>query len=67
MMSVAEIETPQTEYDRVARWRLEQLERAGYDETAALLLAELTEVDLHLATDLLRRGCSSDTALRILL
>jgi hypothetical protein len=67
MMSVAEIETPQTEYDRVARWRLEQLVRAGYDETAALLLAELTHVDLHLATDLLRRGCSSDTALRILL
>ena len=66
-MTVAEIEIVDTEDDRVARWRLEQLVRAGYEETAALLLAELTHVDLHLATELLRRGCSSDTALRILL
>jgi hypothetical protein len=66
-MTVAEIEIVETEDDRVARWRLEQLVRAGYDETAALLLAELMHVDLHLAADLLRRGCSSDTALRILL
>ena len=66
-MTVAEIETHETEDGRVVRWRLETLVRAGYPETDALLLAELTLVDLHLATDLLRRGCSPDTALRILL
>ncbi len=66
-MTVVEIETPQTEGERVAHWRLEQLVRAGYDEPAALLLADVRHVDLHLATDLLRRGCPTDTALRILL
>ena len=66
-MTVAEIEIPQTEGERVAHWRLEQLVRAGYDEPAALLLADDRHVDLHLATDLLRSGCPTDTALRILL
>jgi len=55
-----------TEDERVSRWRLEQLVRAGYDELDAVLLAELG-VDLHVATDLLRRGCPVETALRILL
>ena len=66
-MTVAEIEIPQTEGERVAHWRLEQLVRAGYDEPAALQLADVRDVDLHLATDLLRNGCPTDTALRILL
>ena len=66
-MTVTEFEIVETEDDRVARWRLEQLLRAGYQETDALLLAETTQIDLHLATDLLRRGCAADTALRILL
>jgi hypothetical protein len=66
-MAVTEFEIVETEDDRVARWRLEQLLRAGYQETDALLLAETTQIDLHVATDLLRRGCSADTALRILL
>ena len=51
----------------VTGWRMEELRRAGYDERAALMLALHTEVDLHLATDLLRRGCPEATALRILL
>jgi hypothetical protein len=60
-------ETPVTEDERVARWRLEQLVRAGYDEIEAVLLAEVGDVDLHVATDLLRNGCPVETALRILL
>jgi hypothetical protein len=66
-MTVIETDIPETEDERVARWRLEQLVRAGYDETAALILADLVDVDLHLAVDLVSRGCTSDTALRILL
>jgi hypothetical protein len=66
-MSVTETHIQETEDDRVARWRLEQLTRAGYEETAALVLADLVDVDLHLAVDLVRHGCPSDTALRILL
>jgi hypothetical protein len=64
-MSVTETHIQETEDDRVARWRLEQLTRAGYEETAALVLADLVDVDLHLAVDLVRQGCPSDTALRI--
>ena len=66
-MSVVETHIQETEDERVARWRLEQLTRAGYEETAALVLADLVDVDLHLAVDLVRQGCPSDTALRILL
>ena len=66
-MTVIETDIPESEDERVARWRLEQLLRAGYDETAALILADLVDVDLHLAVDLVSRGCAFDTALRILL
>jgi hypothetical protein len=55
------------ETERVVLWREEELERVGYERDAALDLAERTYVDLHLAMDLLRRGCPVDTALRILL
>lgn len=66
-MSVVETQIHETEDERVARWRLEQLTRAGYEETAALVLADMVDIDLHLAVDLVRHGCPSDTALRILL
>ncbi|HEU5490369.1 MAG TPA: hypothetical protein VFU84_06205 [Gaiellaceae bacterium] len=66
-MSVVETQIHETEDERVARWRLEQLTRAGYEETAALVLADMVDIDLHLAVDLVRQGCPSDTALRILL
>jgi hypothetical protein len=65
-MTVVETYVQETEDERVARWRLEQLVRAGYEETAALVLADLVHVDLHAAIDLVGRGCPSDTALRIL-
>jgi hypothetical protein len=60
------LEEQETERERVVSWRLEELERAGYHPQAAWELAERTDVDLHAASDLLRRGCPPDTALRIL-
>jgi hypothetical protein len=55
------------ERDRVRCWRLEELIRAGYSPHEALALSGDPEVDLHLAVQLLARGCPTETALRILL
>jgi hypothetical protein len=57
----------ETEIERIEAWRAEELHRAGYDATAAEKLAVRHDVDLHLAADLLRRGCSQELALEILL
>jgi hypothetical protein len=57
----------EAEAERVRTWRLEELERAGYDRRAAVELAERTDVDLHLAVEIVRAGCPTSTALRILL
>ncbi len=57
----------ETEMERIERWRAEELERAGYEPRVAGKLAVRHDVDLHLAVDLLGRGCSPDLALRILL
>jgi hypothetical protein len=51
----------------ILAWRIAVLDRAGYDEGDAVLLAAVKDVDLHLAVDLLDQGCSPETALRILL
>jgi len=59
--------TTETEQERIVRWRAEELERAGYEPTAASLLAARNDVDLHYAIDLLRNGCAADLALQILL
>jgi hypothetical protein len=56
-----------TELQRIERWRAEELERAGYDRKQAAELAARHDVDLHVAVDLLRQGCSPDLALSILL
>jgi len=56
----------ETENERVLRWRLGELRRAGFGFQDAVLLALSPDVDLHLATDLLGRGCPVETALRIL-
>lgn len=67
-MSAAELELVyQSEIDRIQQWRHEELERAGYDPESALVLAASHDVDLHGAVNLLRRGCSVDLALQILL
>lgn len=51
----------------VADWRFQQLRQAGWPETDALLLAERPEIDLHLACELLERGCDVSLACEILL
>lgn len=61
------VEDRETEAERILSWRLEELERAGYDARSAFDLAERADVDLHRAVELLRRGCPAATALRILL
>ncbi len=57
----------ETESDRVERWRAEALERAGYDIPTAAVLAIRTDVDLHLAIELVEHGCTPELAMRILL
>jgi hypothetical protein len=67
-VSVTEVhEHQETEAERVSRWRAEELERAGYELSAAAVLAASAGVDLHLAVDLLERGCPQDVAMQILL
>ena len=66
-MAAAELTTQETEVERIARWRAEELERAGYEAAAASLLAARMDVDLHYAIDLLRNGCAPELALQILL
>lgn len=56
-----------TGFEQVVRWRKRELEAAGYEAADAFVLANRTDIDLHLATDLLHRGCPHETALRILL
>ena len=66
-MSAAEVHLQETENDRVERWRTEALERVGYAPDAAAMIAARHDVDLHLAIELIERGCSPDVALKILL
>jgi hypothetical protein len=51
---------------RVLGWRIEQLIAGGFDSDEALVLALDRNVDLHEATELVRRGCPPQTAFRIL-
>lgn len=57
---------PRTAKDDVFRWRFDCLRRTGYSHYDARVLAR-AEVDLHLACELLLRGCPAALALRILL
>ena len=57
----------ETDVERIMRWRLEELKQAGFEGSAALAIAADTEIDLHLAIKLLRRGCPPALAARILL
>ena len=57
----------ETEQERIERWRAHELERAGFEASAAALLATRNDVDLHYAIDLLRNGCEPELALQILL
>jgi hypothetical protein len=67
-MTAAQFETMgETEVEAILRWRFDVLVRSGYDIGSALVLASHVEVDLHDASALVRRGCPSETALKILL
>jgi hypothetical protein len=55
------------EASTILAWRWDELRRAGYGFEDALLLGISCYVDLHLATDLLARGCPADVAVQILL
>ncbi|HEX6681023.1 MAG TPA: hypothetical protein VF063_10280 [Gaiellaceae bacterium] len=57
----------ETEIERIEAWRAEELRRAGYDAASAGKLAVRHDVDLHVAADLIRSGCSLELALDILL
>ena len=65
-MPVTDATIKEPEQERVARWRAEALERAGFESDAAAELASRVDVDLHRAIELLERGCPPETALRIL-
>ena len=54
------------ERSKVESWRLHILIEAGYPLTTAERLA-VSEADLHLACEMLGRGCLPDTAAEILL
>jgi Protein of unknown function (DUF5661) len=61
------VATPARGDETVVRWRLVQLLRGGYDRADAERLARRTDVDLHFAINLVRRGCPPQIAQRILL
>ena len=52
---------------RVLGWRIERLMAVGFDSDAAFVLALDRTVDLHDATELVKRGCAPETAFRILI
>jgi hypothetical protein len=62
-----EIAVEELDDDGVLKWRFEALRHAGYSAAAAAELACAPDVDLHVAVDLVARGCDHATALRILL
>ena len=67
-MPAAEVHVvTETEIERIERWRDEALIRAGYEPADAAALAARHDIDLHLAVELLERGCPPEPALEILL
>jgi len=65
--TAAETDVRDETLELVEAWRAEQLETAGYAAQAAAELAPRHDVDLHVAIDLVTRGCPADLALKILL
>ncbi|HWB23705.1 MAG TPA: hypothetical protein VG652_12565 [Gaiellaceae bacterium] len=59
-------EFPQTEREKVESWRLHVLIEAGYPLPLAEKIAH-SEADLHHAVELIRAGCTHETAAEILL
>jgi hypothetical protein len=65
-MNAALAELEEQDVGGVLRWRFQALRAAGYDVDEALELATIPNVDLHVAVDLVSKGCPPQTALRIL-
>jgi hypothetical protein len=65
-MPAAETPVRSSEQELVETWRAQELERGGYDTDAAAELARRSDVDLHAAVELLRKGCPPEVALQIL-
>ena len=59
-------EYDQTEREKVASWRLHVLMEAGFPLPLAERLAQ-SNADLHRAVELVRQGCTFETAAEILL
>jgi hypothetical protein len=57
---------PQSEHEKVVSWRLHVLVEAGYPNELAERIAH-SEADLHHAVELIRAGCTHETAAEILL
>lgn len=55
------------EHSNVEKWRLHVLMEAGYSLGVAQRLAMSVGVDLHVACEILKEGCSEATAAEILL
>jgi hypothetical protein len=56
-----------SEQERVENWRAEELIRAGYAPSDAVALAARHDIDLHLAVELIERGCPDELAIEILI
>jgi hypothetical protein len=68
MMTAAQFEQlEETEAVEVLRWRFDVLIKVGFEIEEAAVIAANVEIDLHEAEALMRRGCPSETALRILM
>ncbi len=61
-MSTADVVYAETEEQRIESWRMEALERAGYDRRSAAILACRKDVDLHQAMSLLQNGCTPEAS-----
>lgn len=66
MPATHDIDTVETETERVERWRTAELMRVGFPGDDAVALAVRTDVDLHEAIELIQRGCPPNLAVRIL-
>jgi hypothetical protein len=60
------VDSPQSEREKVESWRLHVLVEAGYPLPLAEKLAH-SDADLHRAVELVRAGCTHETAAEILL
>lgn len=66
-MTPVELAETVTSADPVRHWRAEVLIGSGYPPWDALVLSLRTDIDLHVAIELLERGCPPETAMRILI